>query len=77
MAHGDVSEPAQFTLRGGGDYNKMHDVPSGDRSQKLPAGLARADLEMVALDYFRRLGQDNHHRLLQVCGWEDKNMRTS
>ncbi|MGB6875380.1 MAG: hypothetical protein WBD87_05045, partial [Candidatus Acidiferrales bacterium] len=36
--------------------------------QKLPAELARADFEMVALDYFRRLGHDNHHRLFQVYG---------
>lgn len=77
MAHCDISEPAQFTLHGGGDYNKMHDLPSGDSRQKLHPALARADFETVALDYFRRLGQDNHHRLLQVCGWEDKNMRTS
>jgi hypothetical protein len=31
--------------------------------QKLPPALARADFEMVALDYFRRLGHDNHYRL--------------
>jgi ParB family transcriptional regulator, chromosome partitioning protein len=31
--------------------------------QKLPPTLARADFEMVAIDYFRRLGHDNHHRL--------------
>ncbi len=41
----------------------MHDAPSGDSRQKLPAALARADFEMVASDYFRRLGQDNHRRL--------------
>ena len=44
---------------------------------KLPGGLARADFEMVALDYFRRLGHDNHHRLFQVYGWEEKRAKTS
>jgi len=43
---------------------------------KLPAAMARADFEMVALDYFRRLGHDNHHRLFQVCGWEEKETKT-
>jgi ParB family chromosome partitioning protein len=45
--------------------------------QKLPAALARADFETVALDYFRRLGHDNHHRLFQVYGWEEKKTKTS
>ena len=45
--------------------------------QKLPLALARADFEMVALDYFRRLGHDNHHRLFQVYGWEEKKTTTS
>jgi len=45
--------------------------------QKLPAALARADFEMVALDYFRRLGHDNHHRLFQVYGWAEKKTKTS
>jgi ParB family transcriptional regulator, chromosome partitioning protein len=45
--------------------------------EKLPAALARADFEMVALDYFRRLGHDNHHRLFQVYGWEEKKAKTS
>jgi ParB family transcriptional regulator, chromosome partitioning protein len=45
--------------------------------QKLPRALARADFEMVALDYFRRLGRDNHHRLFQVYGWEEKKTKTS
>ena len=44
---------------------------------KLPAALARADFEMVALDYFRRLGHDNHHRLFQVYGWEEKKAKAS
>jgi ParB family transcriptional regulator, chromosome partitioning protein len=45
--------------------------------QKLPRALARADFEMVALDYFRRLGHDNHHRLFRVYGWEEKKAKTS
>jgi len=45
--------------------------------QKLPGELVRADFEMVALDYFRRLGHDNHHRLFQVYGWEEKKTKTS
>ncbi len=45
--------------------------------QKLPAALARTDLEMLALDYFRRLGHDNHHSLFQVYGWEEKKTKTS
>jgi hypothetical protein len=45
--------------------------------EKLPPALARADFEMVALDYFRRLGHDNHHRLFQVYGWEEKKTKTS
>ncbi len=45
--------------------------------QKLPRALARADFEMVALDYFRRLGHDNHHRLFLVYGWEEKKTKTS
>ena len=45
--------------------------------QKLPPALARADFEMVALDYFRRLGHDNHHRLFQFYGWEEKKTKAS
>jgi len=45
--------------------------------QKLPGELARADFEMVALDYFRRVGHDNHHRLFQVYGWEEIKTKTS
>jgi len=45
--------------------------------QKLPPALARGDFEMIALDYFRRLGHDNHHRLFQVYGWEEKKTKTS
>jgi hypothetical protein len=32
---------------------------------------------MVAIDYFRRLGHDNHHRLFQIYGWEEKKTKTS
>jgi ParB family transcriptional regulator, chromosome partitioning protein len=45
--------------------------------KKLPATLAQADLEMVALDYFRRLGHDNHRRLCRAYGWEEKKTKTS
>lgn len=45
--------------------------------QKLPGELTRADFEMVALDYFRRLGHDNHHRLFHVYSWEEKKTKTS
>lgn len=45
--------------------------------KKLPGALSRADFEMAALDYFRRLGHDNHHRLFQVYGWLEKKTKTS
>ena len=45
--------------------------------QKLPGELARTDVELVALDYFRRLGHDNHHRLFHAYGWEEKKTKTS
>jgi hypothetical protein len=32
---------------------------------------------MVALDYFRRLGHDNHRRLSKVYAWEEKKSKTS
>ncbi len=44
---------------------KLRDVPS------------RADLEMVCLDYFRRLGHDNHRRLSKLYAWEEKKSKTS
>lgn len=44
---------------------------------ELPGELVRKDFEMVALDYFRRLGHDNHHRLFQVYGWEEKKTKAS
>ena len=39
--------------------------------KKLPETLSRPDLEMVALNYFRRLGHDNHRRLSKLYAWED------
>jgi len=44
--------------------------------KKLPATLNRADLEMVALDYFRRLGHDNHRRICRVYQWEENKSKT-
>ena len=45
--------------------------------KKLPHVLSRPDLEMVALDYFRRLGHDNHRRLSKLYAWEEKKSKTS
>ena len=45
--------------------------------KKLPDVFSRADLEMVALDYFRRLGHDNHRRLSKLYAWEEKKSKTS
>jgi len=45
--------------------------------RKLPDTLTRPDLEMVALDYFRRLGHDNHRRLFRVYGWQEKKTKAS
>jgi ParB family transcriptional regulator, chromosome partitioning protein len=45
--------------------------------KKLPDTLTRPDLEMVALDYFRRLGHDNHRRLCGVYGWHEKKTKAS
>jgi len=45
--------------------------------KKLPAALSRPDLEMAALDYFGRLGHDNHRRLCRVYGWEEKKTKAS
>jgi ParB family chromosome partitioning protein len=45
--------------------------------KKLPEALSRPDLEMVALDYFRRLGHDNHRRLSKLYAWEAKKSKTS
>jgi len=45
--------------------------------KKLPDVLSRPDLEMVALDYFRRLGHDNHRRLSKLYAWDEKKSKTS
>ena len=45
--------------------------------KKLPNDLPRADVEMIARDYFRRLGHDNYRRLCRVYGWEEKKSKTS
>jgi len=45
--------------------------------KQLPSTLSRPDLEMAALDYFQRLGHDNHRRLCRVYGWEEKKTKTS
>jgi hypothetical protein len=44
---------------------------------KLPATLSRPDLEMAALDYFERLGHDNHRRFSRVYGWEEKKTKST
>jgi hypothetical protein len=45
--------------------------------KKLPDAPSRPDLEMIALDYFRRLGHDNHRRLSKLYAWEGKKSKTS
>jgi ParB family transcriptional regulator, chromosome partitioning protein len=45
--------------------------------KKLPKTLSRPDLEMAVLDYFERLGHDNHRRLCCVYGWEEKKSKAS
>lgn len=45
--------------------------------KKLPDALPRTDVEMITLDYFRRLGHDNHRRLCRVYGWKEKKSKTS
>jgi hypothetical protein len=45
--------------------------------KKLPDALSRPDLEMVVIDYFRRLGHDNHRRLSKLYAWEEKKSRAS
>jgi hypothetical protein len=37
----------------------------------------RLDFEMTALDYFERLGHDNHRRLCRVYGWEEIKTKAS
>jgi hypothetical protein len=38
---------------------------------KLPPTVSRPDLEMAVLDYFERLGHDNHRRLCHAYGWDE------
>ena len=45
--------------------------------KKLPASLSLFELELVALDYFGRLGHDNHRRICRVYGWEEKKTKSS
>src|SRR6267378_3439550 len=45
--------------------------------RKLPDVLSRHELQMVVLDYFRRLGHDNHRRLSKLYAWEEKKSKTS
>jgi ParB family chromosome partitioning protein len=45
--------------------------------KKCSGTLSRPDLEMAALDYFERLGHDNHRRLCRVYGWEEKKTKAS
>lgn len=45
--------------------------------KKLPGTFARPDLEMAALDYFRRLGHDNHRRLCRLYQWEEKKTKAA
>jgi len=45
--------------------------------KKLPPTLSQTDLEMISLDYFQRLGHDNHRRLCRVYGWEEKKAKAS
>jgi hypothetical protein len=47
------------------------------KRKKLPGALARPDLEMAVLDYFRRLGHDNHRRLCRIYGWEEKKSKAA
>jgi ParB family chromosome partitioning protein len=44
---------------------------------KLPDILARQDLEMVALDYLHRLGNDNQRCLCRAYGWQEKKTKTA
>jgi hypothetical protein len=45
-------------------------------SQEAARSFARPDFEMAALDYFRRLGHDNHRRLCRMYGWEEKKTKS-
>lgn len=45
--------------------------------KKLTAALSLFELELIALDYFERIGHDNHRRVCRVYGWEEKKTKTS
>jgi ParB family chromosome partitioning protein len=45
--------------------------------KKLPTTLSRSDLEMAVLDYFERLGHDNHRRACRVYGWEERKTKAA
>ncbi|MGC1617352.1 MAG: hypothetical protein WA765_02565 [Candidatus Acidiferrum sp.] len=45
--------------------------------EKLPDSLTQPDFEMVALDYFPRLGHDGQRRLSKVHGWGKKKTKVS
>jgi ParB family transcriptional regulator, chromosome partitioning protein len=45
--------------------------------KKLPDVLSRRDMQMIALDYFRRLGHDNHRGLSRIFGWQERKTKNS
>lgn len=49
----------------------------GEIRKKLSGAPSRLDLEMAALDYFGRLGHDNHRRLCRAYGWGEKKTKAS
>ena len=65
--------PKMSSLKGSTERPKK----KGSGRKKLPDALSRPDLEIVALDYFRRLGHDNHRRLSKLYAWEEKKSKTS
>lgn len=50
----------------------MHIIRTKRRSSRRKAGDSRGDRASGVLDYFRRLGHDNHRRLRKVHAWEEK-----
>jgi ParB family transcriptional regulator, chromosome partitioning protein len=44
---------------------------------KLADVLSRQDLEMIALDYLYRVGNDNQRRLCRSYGWQEKKTKTA
>ena len=39
--------------------------------KRVPAGLSRHELDLVALSYFHQLGHDSQHRLSKFFGWDE------